>query len=146
MLACVPRPALHRSFASFTKAGVVRDSSSRPFESFALQCVSPVEANAGKTLREEGFTTKWKTLMNMRTLSVIALVTAAVSSPVLAQEVGGSAAQKPVHALRHYRSAYDQVQRPDFVTPRVGAYGNTEGKFDPSRPGGYDPDFRPSGS
>lgn len=86
--------------------------------------------------------------MNMRTLSVIALVTAAVSSPVLAQEVDGSAAQKPAHALRHYRSTYNEVQGPQFVAPRVGAYGDlgTGGKFDRSRPGGIDPDFNPSGS
>ena len=82
--------------------------------------------------------------MNMRTLSVIALVTAAVSSPVLAQE----AAQKPAHALRHYRGVYNQVQGPEFVAPRLGAYGDSfgGGNIDRSRPGGLDPDLRPSGS
>ena len=84
----------------------------------------------------------------MRTLSVIALVTAAVSSPAFAQEVDGSTVQKPVHALRHYRSTYNEVQGPQFVAPRIGAYGDafTGGRFDRSRPGGVDPDFNPSGS
>ena len=86
--------------------------------------------------------------MNIRTLSVIAFVSAVVSSPVLAQEVQSSAAQKPVHALRHYRSTYNEVQGREFVAPRAGAYGDAiiDGTFDRSRPGGYDPDLRPSGS
>lgn len=86
--------------------------------------------------------------MNIRTLSVIALVTAGISSPVLAQEVDGATAQKPVRALRHYRSTYNEVQGPQFVAPRAGAYGDLsgDGKFDRSRPGGLDPDFNPSGS
>ena len=86
--------------------------------------------------------------MNMRTLSVIALVTAAVSSPVLAQEADGHSAQKPAYALRHYRGVYNQVQGPEFVAPRLGAYGDQVGggNIDRSRPGGLDPDLRPSGS
>lgn len=96
--------------------------------------------------RARRVTPKWKTQMNIRTLSVIAFVTAALSSPVLAQEVNGTAARKPIHALRHYRSTYNQVQGPAFVAPRLGAYGDPEGMVDRSRPGGYDPDFRPSGS
>lgn len=86
--------------------------------------------------------------MNIKTISVIALVAAAVASPVIAQEVDGSTAQKPVRALRHYRSTYNEVQGPQFVAPRVGAYGDSspEGRFDRSRPGGLDPDFNPSGS
>ncbi|WP_298261543.1 hypothetical protein [Bradyrhizobium sp.] len=84
--------------------------------------------------------------MNMRTLGIIAFVTAGVSSPVLAQEVDGATARKPVHALRHYRNTYNEVQGPQFVAPRVGAYGDLggDGKFDRSRPGGIDPDFNPA--
>lgn len=119
-------------------------SESRPFVSLALQCVSPVAARAAKTPRVEGFTTKWKTQMNIRTLSAIALVTAAIASPVLAQDTDGTSAQKPVRALRHYRGTYNQVQAPGFVAPRAGAYGDPS--FDPSRIGDHDPDFTPSGS
>lgn len=86
--------------------------------------------------------------MNIRTLSVVALVAAAVSGPVFAQDVDGSAPQKPAHALRHYRGTYNQVQGPALVAPRVGADEgwSTERDFDRSRIGDRDPDFNPSGS
>lgn len=82
--------------------------------------------------------------MTIRTLSAIALVTAAVSGPVFAQDT----AQRPAHTLRHYRSTYNQVQAPDFVAPRAGAYGDSsyDNGFDRSRIGDYDPSFNPSGS
>ena len=85
--------------------------------------------------------------MTIKTLSAIALVTAAVSSPVFAQETA-TPAQKPVHALRHYRGTYNEVQAPGLVAPRVGAYGdsNYDNGFDRSRIGDYDPSFKPSGS
>ena len=101
---------------------------------------------AYRNIVEEGFTTKWKTLMNMKTLSVIALVTAAVSSPAFAQDVDGSVSQKPAHALRHYRGSYNQVQGPDFVAPQAREGWNGERDFDRSRVGTHDPDFNPSGS
>lgn len=86
--------------------------------------------------------------MNIRTLSAIAIVTAAISSPVFAQETFGTSTQKPAHALRHYRGTYNQVQGPGFVTPRAGAYGESsfENGFDRSRVGGRDPDLNPAGS
>jgi len=78
--------------------------------------------------------------MTIRTLSVIALVTAAIASPVMAQETDG--------ALRHYRHTYNQVQEPGFVAPRAGAYGEQsyDPSFDRSRIGDHDPSFNPSGS
>jgi hypothetical protein len=86
--------------------------------------------------------------MNIRTLSIVALVTAAVSSPVFAQDVDGAATQKPAHALRHYRSTYNQVQGPALIAPRAGADEgwSAERDFDRSRIGDHDPDFNPSGS
>jgi hypothetical protein len=86
--------------------------------------------------------------MNIRTLSVIALVTAAVASPVMAQETDGTSAQKPVRALRHYRGTYNQVQGPAFVAPRAGAYGDqsVDPSFDRSRIGDHDPSFNPAGT
>jgi hypothetical protein len=86
--------------------------------------------------------------MNIRTLSIVALVSAAVAGPVFAQDVDGVAAQKPAHALRHYRSTYNQVQGPAFVAPRVGADEGWIGEHDVDRArvGGHDPDFNPSGS
>ena len=82
--------------------------------------------------------------MTIRTLSAIALLTAAISGPVFAQDT----AQKPVHALRHYRSTYNQVQAPGLVAPRAVSYGdsNYDNSFDRSRIGDHDPSFSPSGS
>jgi hypothetical protein len=85
--------------------------------------------------------------MTLRTLSAIALVTAAVSSPAFAQDIDGASAQKPAHALRHYRSTYNQVQGPGFAAPRPVGGSYFEGEsFDRSRVGGHDADFNPSGS
>jgi len=86
--------------------------------------------------------------MNIRTLSAIAFVTAAIASPVVAQDYDGGSAQKPVHALRHYRGTYNEVRGPDLVAPRAGAYGEQsfERGFDRSRIGDHDPDFNPAGS
>jgi hypothetical protein len=86
--------------------------------------------------------------MNMRTLSVVALVAAAVSGPIFAQDVDGSAPQKPAHALRHYRGTYNQVQGPALVAPRARADEgwSSERDFDRSRIGDHDPDFNPSGN
>jgi len=81
----------------------------------------------------------------IKTLSAVAIVTAALASPVFAQDE--AAPHKPTHALRHYRSTYNQVQSPAFVAPResIGTYLDNE-SFDRSRIGGRDPDFNPSGS
>jgi hypothetical protein len=81
--------------------------------------------------------------MTIKTLSAVALVTAALSTPVFAQD--DAAPQKPVHALRHYRGTYNQVQGPDFAAPRApvaGSYFDNE-SFDRSRIGDHDPDFNP---
>ena len=82
--------------------------------------------------------------MTIKTLSAIAIVTAALSSPVFAQD---EAPQKPVHALRHYRSSYNQVQGPVYVVPRAetGTYLDNE-SFDRQRIGDHDPDFNPPGN
>ncbi len=78
----------------------------------------------------------------IKTLSAIALVAAALSSPVFAQE---AATQKPVHALRHhYRGAYNQVQTPALGVTRSEGYGDPS--FDRSRIGDHDADFNPSGN
>ena len=83
----------------------------------------------------------------IKTLSAIAVVTAALSSPVFAQDMDGAAPQKPVHALRHYRGAYNQVQGSTYVAPRAetGTYFENE-SFDRSRIGDHDADFNPPGN
>jgi hypothetical protein len=83
-----------------------------------------------------------ETLMTIKTLSALAIVTAALSSPVFAQE--NTAPQKPVPALRHYGHTYNQVQEPAVVAPRAPLTGtNFDRSYDPSRIGGHDPDFNP---
>jgi nucleoside-specific outer membrane channel protein Tsx len=86
-------------------------------------------------------------LMTIKALTAVAIVTAALSSPAFAQDVDQATPQKPAHALRHYRTTYNQVQAPEFVVPRVSGdtYLNNE-SFDRSRIGDHDPDFNPSGS
>ena len=84
--------------------------------------------------------------MNMKILSAIALVTAAVSSPAFAQDGDVAPAQKPAHALRHYRSTYNQVQGPGYVVPQARDSWNEDRSFDRSRIGDHDADFNPSGS
>jgi hypothetical protein len=81
--------------------------------------------------------------MMIKTLSAVAIVTAALASPVFAQD--RPVTQKPAHALRHYRGTYNQVQEPAFVAPRApigGSYFDNE-SFDRSRIGDHDPDFNP---
>lgn len=83
--------------------------------------------------------------MTIKALTAVAIVTAALASPAFAQDE--SAPQRPAHALRHYRSTYNQVQGPAFVVPResAGTYLDNQ-SFDRSRIGGHDADFNPSGS
>jgi hypothetical protein len=78
----------------------------------------------------------------IKTLSAVAVVTAALASPVFAQET--TAPHKPVHALHHYRSSYNQVQEPAFAAPRAPVNGSYfDRSYDPSRIGDHDPDFNP---
>jgi len=80
--------------------------------------------------------------MIVRTLSVVAIVAAALSSPAFAQDE--VAPQKPIHALRHYRGTYNQVQEPAFVAPRAPATDPYfDRSFDRSRIGDHDPNFNP---
>ena len=83
--------------------------------------------------------------MTITTLSAIAIVTAALSSPVFAQDVMvDGAAQKPAHVTRHFRSAYNQAPG-YYAGARAGEDWFTENYgFDHSRPGGHDPDFNPA--
>ena len=85
--------------------------------------------------------------MTIKTLSAIAIVTAALSAPVFAQDTDmqGAGPQKPVHALRHYRSTYNQA--PAFMAPRKVDRGHLleNESYDRSRIGSHDADFNPGG-
>ncbi len=65
--------------------------------------------------------------MMIKTLSALAVATVAFSSPVFAQDMTvDGAAQKPAHALRHVRNAYNQAPGYDFSVPRAGQYLESE--------------------
>ena len=84
--------------------------------------------------------------MTVRTLSAIAIFTAALSSPAFAQDMtaGGMTHHKSSYATRHLRNAYDQA--PGFYAgARAGNDWFTEAYgADRSRVGGLDPDFNPA--
>lgn len=84
--------------------------------------------------------------MTVKTLSAIAILTAALSSPVFAQDMttGGMTHHKSSYATRHFRNAYNRAPGL-YIGPRAGdgwlnqAYG-----VDHSRPGDLDPDLNPA--
>jgi hypothetical protein len=86
--------------------------------------------------------------MTMKTLSAIAVLTAALTSPVFAQDIiaGGKAHQKSPYAARHFRNTFDQAPG-FFAGARAGNDWFTEAYgFDRSRIGDRDPDFNPAGN
>ena len=86
--------------------------------------------------------------MTIKTLGVIALLTTALSSPVFAQDMDAVGTQKPAHALRHHRNAYNQapLSTPGYIAPREnGTYLENE-SFDRQRVGDHDPDMNPPGT
>ena len=84
--------------------------------------------------------------MTIRTLSAIAILTAALGSPVFAQDMtaGGMTHHKSSYATRHFRSSYNGA--PGFYAGvRAGNDWFTEAYgADRSRVGGLDPDFNPA--
>ena len=86
--------------------------------------------------------------MTMRTLSAIAILTAALGSPVFAQDMtaDGMAHHRSSYATRHLRNAYDRAPAIS-AGDRAGNDWFTEAYgFDQSRIGGRDPDFNPAGN
>jgi hypothetical protein len=81
-------------------------------------------------------------MTNLKALSAVIILSAAVATPVFAKEHG--------HALERYRGAYNQVSEPAFAVPASRAERNIENfgfsGRDPSRVGGWDPSLNPSGS
>jgi hypothetical protein len=77
----------------------------------------------------------------IKTLSAIAILTAAVATPVFAQPTHHS------RALDRYRGVYNQVNGPSYATPRADRGRSIENfEFNQSFPGGEDPSDHPSGS
>jgi hypothetical protein len=81
-------------------------------------------------------------MTNMKTLSAVIILATAIATPAFAKERG--------HAQDRYRGAYNQMTEPSFAVPATQAGRNIENfgfsGRDPSRVGGWDPSFNPSGS
>lgn len=88
--------------------------------------------------------------MTIRTLSAIAILSAALVSPVLAQDarVRGPVHEGAAYRLRHFRGAYNQapLDAPygtGLSAPRVFTGDGSQAH---SFPGGGDPSFNPPGN
>lgn len=84
--------------------------------------------------------------MTIKALTAVAIVTAALSSPVFAQDQSGP--KRPVHPFRHYRMTHNEMMTPQYTAPgassaAIGGYFDND-SFDRSRIGDHDSDFNPS--
>jgi hypothetical protein len=81
-------------------------------------------------------------MINVRALSAVIILSAAVATPAFAKEHG--------RGHDRYRKTYNQLSVPSYVIPDPQAERNIENfgfsGRDPSRPGGWDPSLNPSGS
>jgi hypothetical protein len=87
--------------------------------------------------------------MIIKTLSAIAIVSAALAGPVFAQDgMDGTSYQKPAHVQRHLRGAYNQapMNEPSYAPRQSEGWALDNYGYDHSRIGDQDPDLRPSGS
>jgi hypothetical protein len=89
--------------------------------------------------------------MTVKTLSAIAILSAALSSPVLAQSghMRGPAHNGPAYHLRHFRGVYNQapLDEPYYTgAPDAGNWIGEDRQFDRSFPGGHNPDLNPPGT
>jgi hypothetical protein len=91
-------------------------------------------------------------MTKLKTLTAVMIVSAAIATPVFAQDADVQQPSPTTHVRAHdrsnYRSAYNQSNAAVYAAPRRDL--DTEnfgfsGK-DLSRPGGEDPDLRPAGN
>ena len=80
-------------------------------------------------------------MTNMRALGAVIILSAAVATPVFAQDHGRA-------HVRHFRGAYNQMIGPSYnAVPSSQSQRNLEdfgfSGRDPSRPGGMDPNLNP---
>jgi hypothetical protein len=94
-------------------------------------------------MRISAHTTEWSNQMTkMKALSAVAILSAAIATPVFAQG--------PHHGRAQFRGAYNQMNGPVYAAPDAQDRRNIEdfgfSGMDRSRPGGEDPSLNPSGS
>jgi hypothetical protein len=87
----------------------------------------------------------------LKILSAVVILSAAVATPVLARDAGMSGPYHGrYHHVRNYRGAYNQMSGPSYAVPPTESGRNIENfgfsGRDPSRIGGEDPSLHPSGS
>ena len=89
-------------------------------------------------------------MTKMKTLSAVIILSAAIATPVFAQEASVVAPQHSRIHDRNYRGAYNQVNGSSYDAPRTSEEERNLQNFgfsgrDPSRIGGEDPDLNPPG-
>ena len=81
-------------------------------------------------------------MTNMKALSAVIILSAAVATPAFAKEQG--------RAYDRYRGAYNQLSEPSYAIPETRADRNIENfgfsGRDPSAVGGWDPALNPAGN
>ena len=77
-------------------------------------------------------------MTKLKILSAVAILSAAVATPVFAQPTHHSR----VH-VRHFRGAYNQMIEPYAVSPTQSARDIEDYQYNHSFPGGEDPDLNP---
>jgi hypothetical protein len=81
-------------------------------------------------------------MTNVKALSAVIILSAAVATPVFAKEHGRD--------YKGYRGAYNQLSAPSYAIPETRAGRNIENfgfsGRDPSAVGGWDPALNPAGN
>ena len=91
-------------------------------------------------------------MKKMKTLSAVIILSAAVATPVFAQDAGvrGPGSRIGVQSQPGSRGAYNQLNGPSYATTRTRDRWNPANpstiERDPSTPGGEDTALRPSSS
>jgi hypothetical protein len=79
----------------------------------------------------------------IKLLSAVLILSAAVATPVFAQDASVVAPHPARAHDRNYRGTYNQVNGPSYATPVTRDGLGVREIRDPSRPGGEDPLFNP---
>jgi hypothetical protein len=85
-------------------------------------------------------------MTKMKALSAAIILSAAITTPVFAQDAGVRGPGSHDGFEQKHRGAYNQVNRPFYATPgtrdswNIENFGSSE--RDPSRPGGEDPSLK----
>jgi hypothetical protein len=82
-------------------------------------------------------------MIKIKTLSAVIILSAAIATPVFAQETNVVAPHHTRIHERNYRGAYNSVNGSSYEAPRTNIENYGFSGRDPSRIGGMDPDLNP---